>query len=115
MLNKGRRSSYEKDKVFYRIFNLVDQKDVIYDDNDYENKPRIPFYTPFVEQKKDINRSLSLYTVDRPLQFFHADVAYLKFFSKSAVNPKYALICVDLFSSKVYVYPMRKKVTFRRN
>ena len=109
LLNKGRRSSYEKDKVFYRIFNLIDQKDVIYDDNDYENKPRIPFYTRFLEQKKDINRSSSLYTVDSPLQFFHADVAYLKFFSKSVVDPKYALICVDLFSSKVYVYPMRKR------
>ena len=109
LLNKGRRSSYKKDKVFYRIFNVIDQKDVIYDDNDYENKPRIPFYTPFVEQKKDINRSSSLYTVDGPLQFFHVDVAYLKFFSKSAVDAKYALICVDLFSSKVYVYPMRKR------
>ena len=108
MLNKERRSSYKKDKVFYRIFNLIDQKDVIYDDNDYENKPRIPFYTPFVKQKKDIDRSSSLYTVDGPLQFFHADVAYLKFFSKLALDPKYALICVDLFSSKVYVYPMRK-------
>ena len=109
LLNKGRRSSYEKDKVFYRIFNLINQKDVTYDDNDYENKPRIPFYTPFVEPKKDINISSSLYTVDGPLQFFHADVAYLKFFSKSAIDPKYALICVDLFSSKVYVYPMRKR------
>ena len=106
LLNKGTRSSYEKDKVFYRIFNLIEQKDVIYDDNNDENKPRIPFYTPFVEQKKDINRSLSLYTVNGPLQFFHAD---LKFFSKSAVDPKYVLICVDLFSSKVYVYPMRKR------
>ena len=88
---------------------MIDQKDVIYDDNDYENKPRIRFYTPFVEQKKDIDRSSSLYTVDGPLQFFHADVAYLKFSLKSAVDPKYALICVDLFSSKVFVYPMRKR------
>ena len=109
LLNKGRRSSYEKDKVLYRIFNLIDQKDVIYDDNDYENKPRIPFYTPFVEQKKDIDRLSSLYTVGGPLHFFHADVAYLKFFSKSAVDPKYALICVDFFSSKVHVYPMRRR------
>ena len=109
LLNKGRRSSYEKDQVFYRIFNLINQKDVIYDDNDYENKPRIHFYTPFVEQKKDIDRSSSLYTVDGPLQFFHADVAYLKFFSKSVVDPKYALICVDLFSSNVYVYLKRKR------
>ena len=88
---------------------MIDQKDVIYDDNDYENKPRIPFYTRFVEQKKDIHRSSSLYTVDGPLQFFHADVAYLIHFLNSAIDPKYALICVDLFSSKVYVYLMIKR------
>ena len=41
--------------------------------------------------------------------FFHADVADLKFFAKSAVDPKYALVCIDLFSSKVYIYPMREK------
>ena len=43
------------------------------------------------------------------MQFFHADLAYLQFFAKSAVDPKYALVCVDLFSSKIYVYTMRKK------
>ena len=69
----------------------------------------MPFYTPFVEQKKDINRSSSLYSIDGPMQFFHADLAYLQFFAKSAVNPKYALVCVDLFSLKIYVYTMRKK------
>ena len=79
LLNKGRKSSYEKGKVFYKIFNTIDDKNVIYDDKN-ENKKRIPFYTPFVEQKKDIDRLSSLYTVDGPLQFFHADVAYLNFF-----------------------------------
>ena len=107
LLNKGRRSLYEKDKVFYKIFNSIEDKDVIYDFND--EKPRLPFYTPFVEQKKDIDRFSSLYSINGPLQLFHADVAYLQFFSKSAVDPKYALICIDLFSSKVYVYLMRKK------
>ena len=107
LLNKGRRSLYEKDKVFYKIFNSIEDKDVIYDFND--EKPRLPFYTPFVEQKKDIDRFSSLYSINGPLQLFHADVAYLQFFSKSAVDPKYALICVSLFSSKVYVYLMRKK------
>ena len=43
------------------------------------------------------------------MQFFYADLAYLQFFAKSAVNPKYALVCVDLFSLKIYVYTMRKK------
>ena len=106
LLNKGRKSSYEK--VFYRIFNLIEDKDVIYDfDTD---KPKLPFYTRFIEQKKDVDRSSSLYTIDRPMQFFHADVAYLQFFSKSAVDPKYDLVCVDLFSLKIYVYTMKKKV-----
>ena len=107
LLNKGRKSSYEKDKVFYKIFNIIEDKDVIYDfDTD---KPKLPFYTPFVEQKKDIDRSSSLYYINGPMQFFHADLAYLQFFAKSAVDPKHALVCVDLFSSKIYVYTMRKK------
>ena len=105
LLNKGRRSSYEKDKVFYKLFNKVEDRNIIYE----KDENRIPFYTPFVEQKKDIDRSSTLYTIDGPLQFFHADVAFLKFFAKSAVDPKYALLCVDLFTSKIYVYTMRKK------
>ena len=107
MLNKGRKSSYEKDKVFYKIFNLIEDKNIIYDfDTD---KPKLPFYNPFVEQKKDINRSSSLYTINGPMHFFHADLAYLQFFAKSVVDPQYALVCVDLFSPKIYVYTMRKK------
>ena len=107
LLNKGRKSSYEKDKVFYKVFNLIEDKDIIHDfDTD---KPKLPFYTPFVEQKKDIDRSSSLYTINGPKQFFHADLAYLQSFAESAVNPKYTLVCVDLFSSKIYVYTMRKK------
>ena len=105
LLNKGRKSSYEKDKVFYNLFkNVEDKKNIIYD----EDENRVPFYTPFIPQKKNIDRS-TLYSVNGPLQFFHADVAFLKFLAKSAVDPKYALLCVDLFTSKVYVYTMRKK------
>ena len=107
LLNKGRKSSYEKDKVFYKIFNHIEDKNIIYDFD--MDKPKLPFYTPFVEQNKDIDRSSSLYSINGPMQFFHADLAYLQFFAKSAVDPKYALVCVDLFSSKIYVYTMRKK------
>ena len=31
------------------------------------------------------------------------------FFSKSAVDPKYCLLFVDLFTQKIYTYPMRKR------
>ena len=104
LLNKGRKSLYEKDKVFYNLYKKIENKSIIY----VENENRVPFYTPFTPQKKNIDRS-TLYSVNGPLQFFHADIAYLKFLAKSAVDPKYALLCVDLFTSKIYVYTMRKR------
>ena len=104
LLNKGRKSNYEKDKVFYNLFSKIEDKNVIYE----EKKDRLPFYTPFIPQKKNIDRS-TLYSLNGPMQFFHADIAYLQFLAKSAVDPKYALVCVDLFTSKIYVYTMRNR------
>ena len=103
LLNRLKKSSYDKDQVFYKLFKKLEneEKDII--------ESQIPFYTPFIEQRKDIDRSSALYTVNGPLQFFHADLAYLQFFAKSAVDPKYALLCVDLFTSKVYIYTLRTK------
>ena len=105
LLKKIKKSSYEKDQVFYKLFKKLQSKeqDVI------DEESKVPFYTPFVEQRKDIDRSSALYTVNGPLQFFHADLAYIQFFAKSAVDPKYALLCVDLFTSKLYVYTLRTK------
>ena len=105
LLNRLKKSSYEKDQVFYKLFKKLEQNE---EENEKEHR-EIPFYTPFVEQRKDIDRSSALYSINGPLQFFHADLAYLQFFAKSAVDPKYALVCVDLFTSKVYVYTMRTK------
>ena len=103
LLNRLKKSSYDKDQVFYKLFKKLEneEKDII--------ESQIPFYTPFIEQRKDIDRSSALYSINGPLQFFHADLAYLQFFAKSAVDPKYALLCVDLFTSKVYVYTLRTK------
>ena len=95
-INMSRTSSYEKDKDFYKIYIRLEES--------------IPFYTSFVEQKQDIDRSSTLYSLNGPKQFFHADVSNIRFFSKSAVNPIYALLCVGLLSSKVYIYPMKKTI-----
>ena len=46
-------------------------------------KTRIPFYTPFIKQKKDIDRSSVLYSINTPLQFFHADIGDIRFYSAS--------------------------------
>ena len=98
LFDKSRTSSYEKDKVFYKIYIRLEDQEIIYDDDN--EKGRILFYTPFIQQKQDIDRSSTLYSLSGPMQFFHAEVANIHFFSKSIVNPKYALLCVDLFSSK---------------
>ena len=104
LLNRLKKSSYEKDQVFYRLFKKLENEE-----EKEKEEIQIPFYTPFIEQRKDIDRSSALYSINGPLQFFHADLAYLQFFAKSAVDPKYALVCVDLFTSKVYVYTLRTK------
>ena len=49
----------------------------------YENentKTRIPFYTPFVEQKKDINRSSAFYSIKALFELVHAEVADIRVF-----------------------------------
>ena len=39
----------------------------------------------------------------------HADIADTRFLAKSDVDPKYCLLLVDLFTSKIYVYPMKNR------
>ena len=106
LLHKIKKSSYDKYQVFYKLFNKLESKE---EQDVIEKESKVPFYTPFVENKKDIDRSSALYTVNGPLQFCHADLAYLQVFGKSAVDPKYTLLCVDLFTSKVYVYTLKTK------
>ena len=106
-LNKARKSLYKKDKVFYEYYLDLDDKNVLYENEN--TKTRIPFYTPFVEQKKDINQLSALYSIKAPFELVHADVADIRFYSRSAVYPKYYLLAVDLFTSKTFDYPIKSK------
>ena len=47
--------------------------------------------------------------MDGPFQLMHADIANLEFLDKSGAMPKYALLVVGLYASKVYVYPIRSR------
>ena len=66
---------------------------------------KAPTTTDFVD-KGEIDRS-TLYSFDGPFQLLHADIGNLEFLGKNATFPQYALVVVDLYSSKVYVYLMR--------
>ena len=75
ILNRLKKSSNDKDQVFYRLFKKLENEEN--EEKEEEKEIQIPFYTPFVEQRKDIDRSSALYSINGPLQFFHADLAYL--------------------------------------
>ena len=74
------------------------------------NDNEVPIKVDYVE-KREIDIS-TLYSFDGPFQLLHADVANLKFLGKSASVPNYALLIVDLYPSKVYVYLMCSRKQF---
>ena len=99
LLKKIKKYKYEKDIEFVKLFGrnvnfLEDQKSAI------------SIKKIFVEKKDDIDRS-TFYSFDGPFQLLHADVGNLEFLGKSATDPKYCLLFLDLFISKVYVYPVK--------
>ena len=94
-LNKARKSFYEKDKVFYKIFISLEDQDIIYDvDNE---KPRIPFYNSLLNKKKILTDPHHFIVLMVRYNFF----MLMSLISKSVVDAKYALVCADLFSSKI--------------
>ena len=62
----------------------------------------------FVDKGSNTDHS-ALYNISKPFELLHADIANLTFLAKSAVDPKYCLLIVDLFNSKIYVYPMKNR------
>ena len=110
LLKKLKKSDYSKDKLLLKLINLIE--------NDIgqitqAKEGQIPTRLDYVE-KREIDRS-TLYSFDGPFQLIHADVANLEFLGKSATTRNYALLIIDLYSSKVCVYPMhsRKQVLQR--
>ena len=61
-----------------------------------------------MSKKSNIDQS-TLYSISKPFELLHADIADLRFLAKSAVDPKYYLLVVDLFTPKVYIYSMKNR------
>ena len=107
ILNKARKSTYDKDKVFLNLYNQLEDKNV------YQNN-NLPLGTPFVNKRSNIDHSTPC-SISKPFELLHADITNIKFLAKSAVDPKYCLLRVDLFSSKNYVYPMKNRSLLAKN
>ena len=102
MLKKLKKSKSAKDTLSLKL--ILAGSDELKDDE------KIPTSYDFIE-KRETDRS-TLYSFDGPFQLIHADVGNFEFLGKSVTVPKYALLIVDLYSSKIYVYPMpsRKQI-----
>ena len=48
LLSKLSKSSYDKDQVFYKLFKKLESE--VDSEDEKEEKDKVPFYTPFVEQ-----------------------------------------------------------------
>ena len=111
LMNRAKTSFYDKNKVFAKLYKESKNIEEIYFDEN--NRPNLPLTTPFVQKKRDIDRS-TLYSFKGSFELSHADIANLKFLAKLAVDPKYSLVLVDLFTSKIYTYPMKKRTLLKR-
>ena len=104
LFNKAAKSAFEKDKVFVNLYNQLENKKKF----KKPNQDSLPITTPFYDFKSNVDHS-TLYSVGKPFELLHADIADTRFLAKSAVDPKYCLLLVDLFTSKVYIYPMKSR------
>ena len=101
ILNKARKSAYDKDKIFVNLYDQLEDK------NFYQNN-NLPLVTLFVNKRSNIDHS-TLYSIRKPFELMHADIADLRILVKLAVNPKYCLLAVNLFTSKIYLSDEEQK------
>ena len=73
----------------------------------------MPLATSFIEKRSNIHRS-TLYSFSKPFEALQTGIADIRFLTKSAVDPKYCLLFVDLFTSKIFVYPMKNRSLLAR-
>ena len=106
ILNKANKSVYEKDKVSVNLYKQLEDKN-------FDKKLNVPIVTSFFTQKNDVDHS-TLYSISKPFDLVLGDIADTRFFAKSAVDPKYCLLLIDLFTSKIYVYPIKNRSLLSR-
>ena len=105
LLLKLKKSKYVNDKNLFKLVNLFEKNSVIFEPDSVKR-------TDYVE-KREIDHS-TLYSFDAPFQLFHADVGNLEFLGKNSTFAQYVLDLVDLFSSKIYTYPMKSRKQIRQ-
>ena len=84
------------------------------EDKDFNKNKNLPLVTPYIEKRNSIDWS-TLYSFSKPFETVQADIAATRFLAKLAVDPKYCLLFVNVFTLKVYVYPMKNRILLAKN
>ena len=103
LFNKATKSTFEKDKVVVNLYDQSENKSF-----KKSNQDILPIIMSFYDFKSNVDHS-TLYNIGKPFELLHADIADTRVLAKSAVDPKYCLLLVDLFTSKVYIYHMKSR------
>ena len=106
VFNKASKSVFPKDKVFVNLNKKLEDKN-------FKQKDVLSVVTPLTNLKSNVDHS-TLYSISKPFELLHADIADIRFLAKSAVDPKYCLLLVDLFASKIYLYHMKNRSLLAR-
>ena len=85
---------HKKDIIFVNIYNGLENKKVL--------PEKLPLNSPFVE-------NTTLYSFHRPVEVLQAEIAYISFLARSAVDSKLCLLFAHLFTSKIYTYRTKKR------
>ena len=102
LINKASKSIFEKDRLFVDLYRQLEDK------RKFKKSDLLPITTPFYEFRGNVDHS-TLFIISKPFELLHGDIADTRFLARSAVDPKYCLLLVDLFTSKVYIYPMKNR------
>ena len=92
---KERKSGFNKRMQYHKEFVNLNKLE---NRNDIFKKDAITTKTIFAKQNCQANRS-TLYSFGGLFPLLNADIANLKFWGKSAVDPKYCFLFADLFTS----------------
>ena len=90
ILKKAKMAPFNKDDIFVKLYEQVEDKNLYKNDN-------LPFATPYIDKKTNIDHS-TVYSISRPFEALHADITDLRFLAKSVFDPKYCPLIINLFT-----------------
>ena len=97
LLKKIKRSKYEKDIIFLKLYNQVENVNL------EEKEDIVPVFTSFVENQRNIDRS-TLYSFNGPFQLLHADIADIRFFFQNQLSTHIIVFCLLIYLPKKFTH-----------